>query len=121
MPGSILVSRHVPAQKYDYMQRWIARKAMLLAIMGAAGRMGRELIRTVHETQGCEVAGAIERPGSPFLGKDAGEVAGVGHLGVPISAEALPSSLILKACSISPRPQQALSPPHFPHRRASST
>lgn len=63
---------------------------MLLAIMGAAGRMGRELIRTVHETQGCEVAGAIERPGSPFLGKDAGEVAGVGHLGVPISAEALP-------------------------------
>jgi len=63
---------------------------MLLAIMGAAGRMGRELIRTVHETQGCEVAGAIERPGSPFLGKDAGEVAGVGHLGVPIVAEALP-------------------------------
>lgn len=63
---------------------------MLLAIMGAAGRMGRELIRTVHETQGCEVAGAIERPGSPFLGKDAGEAAGVGHLGVPIVADALP-------------------------------
>ncbi|MGO9483833.1 MAG: 4-hydroxy-tetrahydrodipicolinate reductase [Rhodomicrobium sp.] len=63
---------------------------MLLAIMGAAGRMGRELIRTVHETQGCEVAGAVERAGSPFVGKDAGEVAGVGHLGVPIVAEALP-------------------------------
>jgi len=63
---------------------------MLLAIMGAAGRMGRELIRTVQETQGCEVAGAIERPGSPFLGKDAGEVAGIGHLGVPIAADALP-------------------------------
>jgi len=63
---------------------------MLLAIMGAGGRMGRELIRTVHETQGCEVAGAVERPGSPLIGKDAGEVAGVGHLGVPIVAEALP-------------------------------
>ena len=63
---------------------------MLLAIMGAAGRMGRELIRTVHETQGCEVAGAVERAGSPYLGKDAGEVAGVGHLGVPIVSEALP-------------------------------
>jgi len=63
---------------------------MLLAIMGAAGRMGRELVRMVHETQGCEVAGAIERPGSPFLGKDAGEEAGVGHLGVPIAADALP-------------------------------
>ncbi len=63
---------------------------MLLAIMGAGGRMGRELIRTVHETQGCEVAGAVERLGSPLIGKDAGEVAGVGHLGVPILAEALP-------------------------------
>ncbi len=63
---------------------------MLLAIMGAGGRMGRELIRTVHETQGCEVVGAVERLGSPLIGKDAGEVAGVGHLGVPIVAEALP-------------------------------
>ena len=63
---------------------------MLLAVMGAAGRMGRELIRTVQETDGCELAGAVERAGSPFLGKDAGEVAGVGHLGVPIVSEVLP-------------------------------
>jgi 4-hydroxy-tetrahydrodipicolinate reductase len=63
---------------------------MLLAVMGAAGRMGRELIRTVQETEGCKLAGAVERPGSPFLGKDAGETAGVGHLGVPIVSEALP-------------------------------
>jgi 4-hydroxy-tetrahydrodipicolinate reductase len=63
---------------------------MLLAVMGAAGRMGRELIRTIQETEGCELAGAVERPGSPFLGKDAGEVAGVGHLGVPIVSDALP-------------------------------
>jgi 4-hydroxy-tetrahydrodipicolinate reductase len=57
--------------------------------MGAAGRMGRELIRTVHETQGCEVAGAVERPGSPFAGRDAGELAGVGHLGVPVVSDGL--------------------------------
>ena len=63
---------------------------MLLAIMGAGGRMGRELIRLVHETEGCEVAGAVERPGAAVIGKDAGEVAGVGHLGVPIVADALP-------------------------------
>jgi 4-hydroxy-tetrahydrodipicolinate reductase len=62
---------------------------MRLAIMGAAGRMGRELIRTVYETQGCEVAGAVERPGSAFAGKDAGELAGVGHLGVPVVSDAL--------------------------------
>jgi 4-hydroxy-tetrahydrodipicolinate reductase len=63
---------------------------MRLAIMGAAGRMGRALIRTIHENQDCEVAGAVEQAGSPFLGKDAGEVAGVGHIGVPIISEALP-------------------------------
>ncbi len=63
---------------------------MLLAIMGAAGRMGRELVRTIQETQGCELAGAVERPGSPHLGKDAGELAGVGQLGIPIVSDALP-------------------------------
>ncbi len=63
---------------------------MLLAIMGAGGRMGRELIRTIHETEGCEVAGATERAGSPLIGKDAGEVAGVGHIGVPIVDDVLP-------------------------------
>jgi 4-hydroxy-tetrahydrodipicolinate reductase len=63
---------------------------MRLAIMGAAGRMGRELIRTIHESPHCGVAGAVERPDSPFIGKDAGEVAGVGPLGVKITSEALP-------------------------------
>jgi 4-hydroxy-tetrahydrodipicolinate reductase len=63
---------------------------MRLAIMGAAGRMGRELIRAVQGTRDCEVAGAVEREGSPFLGKDAGEVAGAGHIGVPITSDALP-------------------------------
>ncbi len=63
---------------------------MKLAVMGAAGRMGRELVRTVKETEGCEIAGAVERPGSPYIGKDAGEVAGIGHLGVPIVSDVLP-------------------------------
>ncbi len=63
---------------------------MRLAIMGAAGRMGRALIRTIHETPHCGVAGAVERPGSPYIGKDAGEVAGVGALGVEIVADPLP-------------------------------
>jgi 4-hydroxy-tetrahydrodipicolinate reductase len=63
---------------------------MRLAIMGAAGRMGQALIRTIHETPHCGVAGAVERPGSPYIGKDAGEVAGVGALGVEIVADPLP-------------------------------
>ena len=63
---------------------------MRLAIMGAGGRMGRELIRIVHDSPHCGVAGAVERPESPLLGKDAGEVAGVGPLGIEITSDALP-------------------------------
>ncbi len=64
--------------------------AMKLAIMGAAGRMGQELIRTVQASNGAAVvAGAIERAGSNALGRDAGELAGVGTLGVKITDDAL--------------------------------
>lgn len=62
---------------------------MRLAIMGAGGRMGRALIRAVHDTSTATLAGAVECAGSPFIGKDAGEVAGVGHLGVPVVDDAL--------------------------------
>jgi 4-hydroxy-tetrahydrodipicolinate reductase len=58
--------------------------------MGAAGRMGRALIQAIHESPLCGVAGAVERPDSPFIGKDAGEVAGVGLLGVKITDEPIP-------------------------------
>jgi 4-hydroxy-tetrahydrodipicolinate reductase len=41
-----------------------------LAIAGAAGRMGRELARLVHATQGCMLAGGIEATNSPHAGAD---------------------------------------------------
>jgi len=63
---------------------------MGLVIVGAAGRMGRTLIRVVTETEGVTVAGAIEREGSPFLGQDAGVVAGLPPLGIPITDDPLP-------------------------------
>jgi 4-hydroxy-tetrahydrodipicolinate reductase len=63
---------------------------MGLVIVGAAGRMGQTLIRLVTETEGARVVGAVERSGSPFVGRDAGEVAGVGTLGVAISDDPLP-------------------------------
>jgi 4-hydroxy-tetrahydrodipicolinate reductase len=63
---------------------------MRLAVMGAAGRMGRELIQIVHETEGCELAGAIERHDSRCIGKDAGEVAGIGSMGIPVVGDPLP-------------------------------
>src|SRR5262245_39969753 len=55
-----------------------------IAVTGAAGRMGRELIRMVHGNEACLLAGAIEQTGSLALGQDAGLLAGLGKLGVVI-------------------------------------
>ena len=63
---------------------------MRLVVVGAAGRMGRMLIRTVAETAGCRLVGAIEREGSPALGQDAGMLAGTGPLGVTVTDDPLP-------------------------------
>lgn len=50
---------------------------MKIGIIGAAGRMGQSLIKACLETDGIELAAAIEHQDSPALGKDAGEVAGL--------------------------------------------
>jgi len=62
---------------------------MKLAVMGAAGRMGIELIRAIHESGGCVVAGGTEAPGSDAVGRDLGELAGVGTLGVAVTDQPL--------------------------------
>lgn len=69
-----------------------------VAVMGAAGRMGRELVRTVHATPGCVVIGGVERQGSPALGQDVGLLAGVGSLGVEVSDD--PLELVARADAI---------------------
>jgi 4-hydroxy-tetrahydrodipicolinate reductase len=46
------------------------------AIVGAGGRMGRMLIEAVLQAPDAELAAAFDLPGSPFLGKDAGELVG---------------------------------------------
>lgn len=63
---------------------------MGLVVVGAAGRMGQALIRTIAAVDGVRLAGAIERPGSPQLGRDAGELAGTGSCGVSITDDPLP-------------------------------
>jgi len=50
-----------------------------VAIVGAAGRMGRTLIQAVTEAEGMQLAVATEHPQSSLLGADAGELAGVGR------------------------------------------
>jgi len=56
-----------------------------IAVIGAAGRMGKTLIEAIHQTEGAALTAAIERPDSSLVGADAGELAGVGRLGVTIS------------------------------------
>src|SRR5262245_14649997 len=60
-----------------------------VAVTGAAGRMGRELIRAVHASDGCVLAGAIEQEGSIAVGQDVGLLAGLGKLGVVITDDPL--------------------------------
>jgi 4-hydroxy-tetrahydrodipicolinate reductase len=61
-----------------------------LLIAGAGGRMGRALVRAATETKGFAVTGAFEGKGAPTIGKDAGDLAGVGSLGVKIAADPAP-------------------------------
>jgi len=58
---------------------------MRLAVTGAAGRMGRTLIQAIHQADDLDLGAALERPGLTLLGSDAGELAGVGTLGVTVS------------------------------------
>ena len=61
---------------------------MKIAVMGAAGRMGRELVRAVHATPGCVIAGGTEPHGSSALGQDLGLLAGIGSVGIRITDNA---------------------------------
>ena len=61
-----------------------------IIITGAAGRMGRRLVANIAEAGDLQLAGATERPGSEFLGMDAGSVAGVQPLGVKITENLAP-------------------------------
>jgi len=58
-----------------------------IGVTGAAGRMGGAVIRQVAETEGCVVVAACEAPGNPAIVRDAGEIAGVGAIGVAIGED----------------------------------
>jgi 4-hydroxy-tetrahydrodipicolinate reductase len=60
---------------------------MKIAVMGAAGRMGRELIRAIAAEPDCTLSGATETTGSPVLGKDIGTLAGIDPIGLAVSAD----------------------------------
>ena len=57
-----------------------------IGIVGAGGRMGRNLIQAVHQFEGVELTAVFERAGSSLIGADVGELVGLGNLGVAIKA-----------------------------------
>jgi 4-hydroxy-tetrahydrodipicolinate reductase len=58
-----------------------------LAITGACGRMGQRIVQLAHEDKDLRIAAALESPSHPLLGRDIGEVCGLGQLGVPVRSE----------------------------------
>jgi 4-hydroxy-tetrahydrodipicolinate reductase len=63
---------------------------MRLIVAGAGGRMGRTLIKAIGETNGLALAGAVEAKGSAVIGRDAGELAGLGKNGIAVAADPAP-------------------------------
>jgi 4-hydroxy-tetrahydrodipicolinate reductase len=63
---------------------------MRLIVAGAGGRMGRTLIHAIAATDGAILAGAVDAPGSAVIGRDAGELAGLGKNGVMVVADVAP-------------------------------
>jgi 4-hydroxy-tetrahydrodipicolinate reductase len=63
---------------------------MRLIVAGAGGRMGRTLIHAIAATPGVALAGAIEANGSAVIGRDAGELAGLGPNGVKVTTDLAP-------------------------------
>jgi 4-hydroxy-tetrahydrodipicolinate reductase len=63
---------------------------MRVVIAGAGGRMGRTLIHAVTATKGLKLAGAVDAPDSAVIGRDAGELAGLGPNGIKVVSDAAP-------------------------------
>jgi 4-hydroxy-tetrahydrodipicolinate reductase len=59
--------------------------ALGIIVCGVGGRMGGAVIRAAQQSADIEVVAAIDRPKSKRIGKDAGEISGIGRLGVSVS------------------------------------
>lgn len=59
-----------------------------VVLSGASGKMGREIIRALQDEPDLALAGAVDHESSSTIGKDAGQLAGVGRLAVPVTGRA---------------------------------
>ncbi|HEX9788115.1 MAG TPA: 4-hydroxy-tetrahydrodipicolinate reductase, partial [Candidatus Binatia bacterium] len=56
-----------------------------IIVCGVGGRMGGAVVRALRQSGDCRLAAAVDRPGSARVGKDAGEIAAVGRLGIAVT------------------------------------
>lgn len=68
-----------------------------IVITGASGRMGQMLIRSVAENDRMRLAGAVERSGHGWIGRDVGEAMGGAALGVTVTDDALEAFAVAQA------------------------
>lgn len=59
-----------------------------MGVVGCAGRMGQALLRQIDATEGCAIAGGIERPGHDAIGSDLGTLAGLAALDIAVGDDA---------------------------------
>ena len=64
--------------------------SMRLIVAGAGGRMGRTLVKAIADTDGVILAGAVDAEGSAVIGRDAGELAGLGANGIKVAVDPAP-------------------------------
>src|SRR5262249_42141192 len=67
-----------------------AMSDMRLIVAGAGGRMGCTLVHAIAATDGAVLAGAVEAASSAVIGRDAGELAGLGRNGVAVTTDVEP-------------------------------
>jgi 4-hydroxy-tetrahydrodipicolinate reductase len=53
-----------------------------IGVIGCGGRMGRMLVADIVASEGCDLAGGAAKPGSAAIGRDLGEMAGIGRIGI---------------------------------------
>jgi 4-hydroxy-tetrahydrodipicolinate reductase len=58
----------------------------IIAVNGACGRMGQRIVQLAHEDKNLTIGAALDAASHPNQGRDVGEVAGIGKIGVPITS-----------------------------------
>src|SRR5262245_575209 len=95
MLPTTLTTRLAESKRIDEDSRTMS--VVSIAIHGAAGRMGRRLVAHGFADPQLQIVAAVDSPTHPDLGKDAGVLAGLNELGIPLVdslGNATPESLI---------------------------